>query len=143
MSQRYGQDPRCLDREGDEDMCSLLRKKKRLSAMPVHLGRALASVKAGAARMPGSSRRTPRSGMAQMVAPEREWELLREVEEAARRYRRAQQELAHREEVGGEEPEFRVLLDAVTLSHHQLDRALLEIQRYYEASEVTVDRSEP
>ena len=78
-----------------------------------------------------------------MVAPEREWELLREVEEAARRYRRAQQELAHREEVGGEEAEFRVLLDAVTLSHHQLDRALLEIQRYYEASEVAVDRSEP
>jgi hypothetical protein len=81
--------------------------------------------------------------MPQMVAPEREWELLREVEEAARRYRRAQQELAHREEGGGEEAEFRVLLDAVTLSHHQLDRALLEIQRYYEASEVAADRSEP
>ena len=111
--------------------------------MPVHLGRALASVKAGAARMQGSSRRKPRSGMPQMVAPEREWELLREVEEAARRYRRAQQELAHREEQGGEEAEFRMLLDAVTLSHHQLDRALLEIQRYYEASEVAVDRSEP
>jgi len=36
-----------------------------------------------------------------------------------------------------------VLLDAVTLSHHQLDRALLEIQRYYEASEVAADQSEP
>jgi len=124
-------------------MCSLLRKKKTLSTMPVHLGRALASVKAGAARMQGGSRRKPRSEMPQMVAPEREWELLREVEDAARRYRRAQQELAHREEGGGEETEFRVLLDAVTLSHHQLDRALLEIQRYYEASEVAVDRSEP
>jgi hypothetical protein len=132
-----------LDREGDEDMCSLLRKKTRLSTMPVHLGRALASVKAGAARMQGSPRRKPRSDMPQMVAPEREWELLREVEDAARRYRRAQQELAHREEQGGEEAKFRMLLDAVTLSHHQLDRALLEIQRYYEASEVAVDRSEP
>ena len=81
--------------------------------------------------------------MPQMVAPEREWELLREVEEAARRYRRAQQELAHREELAGEEAEFRVLLNAVTLSHHQLDRALLEIQRYYEASGVAADRSEP
>ena len=77
-----------------------------------------------------------------MVASEREWELLREVEDAARRYRRAQQELAHREEGGGQ-AEFRVLLDAVTLSDHQLDRALLEIQRYYEASEVAADRSEP
>jgi hypothetical protein len=124
-------------------MRNLLRKKSSLSAMPVHLGRALASVKAGAVRMQGSSRRKPRSGMPQMVAPEREWDLLREVEEAARRYRRAQQELAHREEQGGEEAEFRVLLDAVTLRHHQLDRALLEIQRYYEASEVAVDRSEP
>ena len=120
-------------------MCSLFLKKKRLSAMPVHLGRALASVKAGAARMQGSSRRKPRSDMPQMVAPEREWELLREVEEAARRYRRAQQELAHREEQGGEEAEFRVLVDAVTLSHHQLDRALLEIQRYYEAAGVAVE----
>ena len=77
-------------------MCSLLRKKKNLSAMPGHLGRALASVKAGAARMQGSSRRKPRSGMPQMVAPEREWELLREVEEGARGYRGVQQELAHR-----------------------------------------------
>jgi len=124
-------------------MCSLLRKKTRLSAMPVHLVRALASVKAGAARMQGSSRRKPRSDMPQMVAPEREWELLREVEEAARRYRRAQHELAHREELGGEATEFKALLDAVTLSHHQLDRALLEIQRYYEASGVAADRSEP
>ena len=111
--------------------------------MPVHLGRALASVKAGAARMQGSPRRKPRSDMPQMVAPEREWELLREVEDAARRYRRAQQELAHREEQGGEEADFKVLLDAVTLSHHQLDRALLEIQRYYETSGVAADRSEP
>ena len=111
--------------------------------MPIHLGRALASVKAGAARMQGSSRRKPRSAMPQMVAPELEWELLREVEEAARRYRRAQQELAHREELGGEEVEFKALLDAVTLSHHQLDRALLQIQRYYEASGVAADRSEP
>jgi hypothetical protein len=79
--------------------------------------------------------------MPQMVAPEREWELLREVEEAARRYRRAQQELAHREELGGEEAEFRLLLDAVALSHHQLDRALLEIQRYYEAAGAAADRS--
>ena len=96
-------------------MCSLLRKKKTLSTMPVHLGRALASVKAGAARMQGGSRRRPRSEMPQMVAPEG----------------------------GGQEAEFRVLLDAVTLSHHQLDRALLEIQRYYEASGVAADRSEP
>jgi uncharacterized protein with von Willebrand factor type A (vWA) domain len=124
-------------------MCSLLGKKTRVSAMPVHLGRALASVKAGAARMQGSSRRKPRSDMPQMVAPEREWQLLRDVEEAARRYRRAQQELAHREELGGEEAEFKALLDAVTLSHHQLDRTLLEIQRYYEASGVAADRSEP
>jgi uncharacterized protein with von Willebrand factor type A (vWA) domain len=124
-------------------MCSLLRKKTRLSAMPVHLGRALASVKAGAARMQGSSRRKPRSDMPQMVAPEGEWELLRNVEEAARRYRRAQQELAHREELGGEEAEFKALLDAVALNHYQLDRALLEIQRYYEASGVAADRSEP
>ncbi len=121
-------------------MCSLLRKK-RFPAMPVHLGRALASVKAGAARMQGQSRPRPRSAMPQMVAPEREWELLREVEEAARRYRRAQQELAHREELGGEEAEFRLLLDAVALSHHQLDRALLEIQRYYEAAGPAADRS--
>ena len=111
--------------------------------MPVHLGRALASVKAGAARMQDSPRRKPRSDMPQMVAPEREWELLREVEDAARRYRRAQQELAHREEQGGEEADFKALLDAVTLSHHQLDRALLEIQRYYETSGVAADRSEP
>jgi hypothetical protein len=81
--------------------------------------------------------------MPQMVAPECEWELLREVEDAARRYRRAQQELAHREEQGGEEAEFKALLDAVTLSHHQLDRALLEIQRYDEASGVAADPSEP
>lgn len=113
------------------------------SLMPVHLGRALASVKASAARMQGQSKPRPRSAMPQMVAPEREWELLRAVEECARRYRRAQQELAHREELGGEEAEFRALLDAVTLSHHQLDRALLEIQRYYEASGEAVDRSEP
>jgi uncharacterized protein with von Willebrand factor type A (vWA) domain len=126
--------------EGDEDMCSLLRKK-RFPAMPVHLGRALANVKAGAARMQGRSRIRPRSDMPQMVAPEREWELLREVEDAARRYRRAQQELAHREELGGEVAEFRLLLDAVALSHHQLDRALLEIQRYYETAGVAGDRS--
>ena len=80
--------------------------------------------------------------MPQMVAPEREWELLRAVEDAARRYRRAQQELAHREERGGEEAEFKALLDSVALSHHQLDRALLEIRRYYEASEVADHRSE-
>lgn len=110
--------------------------------MPVHLGRALASVKAGAARMQIQSRPRPRSALPQMVAPEREWELLRAVEDAARRYRRAQQDLAHREEMEGEEAEFKALLDAVTLSHHQLDRALLEIQRYYEASEAAVDRRE-
>jgi hypothetical protein len=69
-----------------------------------------------------------------MVAPEREWELLRAVEQAARRYRRTQRTLAHREASGGEEATFRTLLDAVALSHHQLDTALLEIQRYYEAS---------
>ena len=109
--------------------------------MPVHLGRALASVKAGAARMQGQSRTRPRSAMPQMVAPEREWELLRAIEDAARRYRRAQQELAHREELGSEEAGFRLLLDAVTLSHHQLDRALLEIQRYYEAAGAAADRS--
>ena len=44
------------------------------------------------------------------------------------------QELAHREEMRGEEADFRHLLDAVTLSHYQLDRALLEIQRYYEST---------
>jgi hypothetical protein len=79
--------------------------------------------------------------MPQMVAPEREWELLRAVEDAARGYRRAQQELAHREELGGEEAGFRLLLDAVSLSHHQLDRALLEIQRYDEAAGAAADRS--
>lgn len=69
-----------------------------------------------------------------MVAPEQEWELLRAVEQAARRYRRAQRALAHREAEGDEEDTFRTLLDAVALSHHQLDAALLEIQRYYEAA---------
>ncbi|HTY77385.1 MAG TPA: hypothetical protein VMI34_06180 [Candidatus Bathyarchaeia archaeon] len=102
--------------------------------MSVHLARALASVKAGAARLQGRSGSISRSRLPQMVAPEREWELLRDVEQAARQYRRAQQELAHREEMIGEEADFRHLLDAVTLSHHQLDRALLEIQRYYEST---------
>ena len=102
--------------------------------MSVHLVRALASVKAGAARLQGRPRSIPRSDLPQMVAPEREWELLKDVEQAARQYRRAQKELAHREETGGEEADFRELLDAVTLNHHQLDRALLEIQRYYEST---------
>ena len=107
--------------------------------MSVHLARALASVKAGAARLQGRARTISRSRLPQMVAPEREWDLLRDVEQAARQYRRAQQELAHREELGGTEADFRGLLDAVTLSHHQLDRALLEIQRYYESTEEGVD----
>jgi len=68
-----------------------------------------------------------------MVAPEREWELLRAVEGAARLYRRAQQALAERETLGGGAPAFRALLEAVVLRHYQLDAALLEIQRYYEA----------
>ena len=116
-------------------MCSVMRKKK-LGTAPTHLGRALASVKAGAARLQGRSRPLPRSGLPQMVAPELEWDLLRAVEQAARHYRRAQQELAHREELGGGEEEFKKLLDAVTLCHHQLDRALFEIQRYYESTGV-------
>jgi hypothetical protein len=74
-----------------------------------------------------------------MVAPEQEWELLRVVEQAARRYRRAQRALAHREAAGGEEVTFKTLLDAVVLSHHQLDAALSEIQRYYEATGVAVE----
>ena len=116
-------------------MCSVMRKKK-LGPAPPHLGRALASVKAGAARLQGRSRPLPRSGLPQMVAPELEWDLLRAVEQAARHYRRAQQELAHREELGGGEEGFKKLLDAVTLCHHQLDRALFEIQRYYESTGV-------
>ena len=116
-------------------MCSVMRRKK-LGIVPTHFGRALASVKAGAARLQGTSRPLPRSGLPQMVAPELEWDLLRAVEQAARHYRRAQQELAHREELGGGEEEFKKLLDAVTLCHHQLDRALFEIQRYYESTGV-------
>lgn len=119
-------------------MCSLINRKGSL-AMPVHLARALASVKAGAARLQGQPRTMSRSRLPQMVAPEREWELLRDVEHAARLYRRAQQALAHREEMRGEEAGFRELLDAVTLSHHQLDRALLEIQRYYESTGAGVE----
>jgi len=107
--------------------------------MPVHLARALASVKAGAARLHGRPQTVSRSDLPQMVAPEREWELLRDVEQAARQYRRAQQELAHREEIGAEGTDFRELLDVVTLRHHQLDRALLEIQRYYESTGEGVD----
>ena len=114
-------------------MCSLMPRKK-LGAVPTHLGRALSSVKAAAARLPGVPRSLSRSGLPQMVAPELEWDLLRAVEQAARHYRRAQQELAHREERGGGEDEFKKLLDAVTLCHHQLDRSLFEIQRYYEAT---------
>jgi hypothetical protein len=72
-----------------------------------------------------------------MVAPEREWDLLRAVERAARLYRRAQQALAERETVGGGEAAFRALLGAVVLRHQQLDAALLEIQRYYEAAGVS------
>src|SRR5215470_1507070 len=81
---------------GDTGMGSLMRRKK-LGAVPTHLGRALASVKAGAARLRGTPRSLSRSGLPQMVAPELEWDLLRAVEQAARHYRRAQQELAHRE----------------------------------------------
>ena len=114
-------------------MGNLMRRKK-LSTVPTHLVRALASVKAGAARLQGRSRPLPRSGLVQMVAPELEWDLLRAVEQAARHYRRAQQELAHREELGGGEEEFKRLLDAVALCHHQLDRALFDIQRYYEST---------
>ena len=118
---------------GDTGVGSLMRRKK-LSTVPTHLVRALASVKAGAARLQGRSRPLPRSGLVQMVAPELEWDLLRAVEQAARHYRRAQQELAHREELGGGEEEFKRLLDAVALCHHQLDRALFDIQRYYEST---------
>jgi hypothetical protein len=74
-----------------------------------------------------------------MVAPELEWELLRSVERAARRYLQAQQALAAREARGGGEAAFRAALDAVTGSHHQLDTALLEIQRYYDVAGVTVE----
>ena len=87
-------------------MCSLMPRKK-LGAVPTHLGRALSSVKAAAARLPGVPRSLSRSGLPQMVAPELEWDLLRAVEQAARHYRRAQQELAHREERGGGQEEFR------------------------------------
>jgi hypothetical protein len=75
-----------------------------------------------------------RAALPQMVAPEGEWDLLRAVEHAARLYRRAQQVLAERERAGGGEVAFRALLEAVALRHHQLDAALLEIQRYYEAA---------
>jgi len=74
-----------------------------------------------------------------MVAPEREWELLRAVEYAARRYRQAQEGLADREAQGGGEAAFRAALDTVAQSHHQLDAALLAIQRYYEAAGVAVE----
>jgi hypothetical protein len=74
-----------------------------------------------------------------MVAPEREWELLRAVEHAARRYREAQEALADREAQGGREAAFRAALDAVAQSHHQLDEALWAIQRYYEVAGVTVE----
>jgi len=119
-------------------MCSLLRKRG-FTSMPVHLGRALSSVRAGAARLQGQARTVPRSRLPQMVAPEREWELLRAVEHAARRYRQAQEALAGREAQGGREAAFRVALDAVAQSHHQLNAALLEIQRYYEAAGVSVE----
>src|ERR1700745_3931904 len=101
---RCGQ--RCVVTGGDTGVCSLMRRKK-LGIVPTHLGRALASVKAGAARLQGTSRPLPRSALPQMVAPELEWDLLRAVEQAARQYRRAQQELAHREELGGGEEEFK------------------------------------
>ena len=114
-------------------MCSLMPRRK-LGAVPTHLGRALSSVKAAAARLPGAPRSLSRSGLPQMVAPELEWNLLRAVEQAARHYRRAQQELAHREERGGGEEEFKKLLGAVILCHYQLDRALFDIQRYYEST---------
>jgi hypothetical protein len=78
-----------------------------------------------------------RAALPQMVAPERERDLLREVERAARLYRRAQQALAERERAGGGEAAFRALLEAVALRHHQLDAALFEIQRYYEAAGVS------
>ena len=45
---------------------------------------------------------------------------------------------AYAEKLGTTPPsteEFKKLLDAVTLCHHQLDRALFEIQRYYESTE--------
>jgi hypothetical protein len=74
-----------------------------------------------------------------MVAPEREWELLRVVERAARQYRQAQQALADREAQGGEEAAFRAALGTVTQAHHQLDAALLAIQRYYESAGVAVE----
>ena len=119
-------------------MCSLLRKRG-FTSMPVHLGRALSSVRASAARLQGPARTVPRSRMPQMVAPEREWELLRAVERAARRYRQAQQALADREVQGGQEAAFRAALDAVAQSHRQLDAALLEIQRYYEAAGVRIE----
>ncbi|HEY4910487.1 MAG TPA: hypothetical protein VIJ73_13340 [Methylomirabilota bacterium] len=118
--------------EDTDDDCMV--RKGWLPAVPTHLGRALASVRASAARLQGQPKTRRRAALPQMVAPEREWELLRAVEQAARRYRRTQRALAHREALGGEEPTFRTLLDAVALSHHQLDTALLEIQRYYKAS---------
>jgi hypothetical protein len=131
-------DVRCermsVERE-DAKMCSLIRKKG-VAGLPTHLGRALASVKAAAARSPRPARTIRRSGLPQMVAPEREWELLRAVEHAAREYRRAQQALAHHEEQGSEETEFRKLLDALTLRHHELDKALMEIRRYYDVAGV-------
>ena len=119
-------------------MCSLLRKRG-FQTMPVHLGRALASVRASAARLQGQVRTMPRSALPQMVAPEQEWELLRLVERAARQYRQAQEALNDREAQGGGEAAFRAALDAVAQSHHQLDAALLEIQRYYEAAGVAVE----
>ena len=93
-------------------MCSLLRKRG-FQTMPVHLGRALASVRASAARLQGQVRTMPRSTLPQMVAPEQEWELLRMVERAARKYRQAQQALNDREAQGGGEVAFGAALDAV------------------------------
>src|SRR5690349_18244310 len=79
LSWRSHPDPlRCRQRcatGGDTGMCSLIHRKK-LGLVPTHLGRALASVKAGAARSQGAPRPLPRSGLPQMVAPELEWDLL-------------------------------------------------------------------
>ena len=86
--------------EEDTDDDSMVRKGW-LPTGPTHLGRALASVKAGAARWQGQPKTRSRAKLPQMVAPEQEWELLRVVEQAARRYRRAQRALAHREAAGG------------------------------------------
>ena len=100
--------------------------------MPRRVKRALECLKGRMAGRPGPVKRMPRSALPQMVAPEREWQLLRAVQRAAMEYRRAQRALAEHEAVGGGEAVFEALLGRLTLSHRQLDAALSEIQRYDE-----------